>query len=128
MHIRETKDEKLDYELFMTEGLPDDAGHGEYTQALGRRTWSLMHGLADHYGCGSCKGAFQMLVGGMHDTVSIHLDKGVWDPSNYRTFVKAVNEGYHKWQHGGKPVRQESPKVHSCKACTVVPSIPVARV
>ncbi len=89
MHIKEVNEE-LDYDLFMNEGLPDDAGHGEYTEALGRRTWGLLHGLADNYGCDACKGSFQTLISGIHDMVNLHLGKKVHDPKRFKEFVEMV--------------------------------------
>ncbi len=88
-HIRE-KDEHLDWQAFMNEGLPDDEGHGEYTKALGRRTWGMLHGLAENYGCDTCRQTFITLVSGMHDMVNVHLGKPVKDPARWRKFLELV--------------------------------------
>lgn len=91
MHIREV-DERLDYQLFMNAGLPDDAGHGEYTQALGRRTWDLLHGLAKNYGCHACQQTFETLISGIHDIVNIHLGEPVHDEDRFHKFLHMVHE------------------------------------
>lgn len=81
-------------------GLPDDAGHGEYTKSLGRRAWYVFHAIMDNYGCDACKPTGQILVSGIHDMVNLHLGKGVFDKKRWRTFLElvakaAVEEGDH---------------------------------
>jgi hypothetical protein len=107
-HIKEV-DEHLDWETWMNEGLPDDAGHGEYTQALGRRNWDLLHGLADNYGCDACKPTFQAVVSAAHDLVNIELGKGVYDPQKFQKAVKMYEEALDKWVASGSPIHKDSP-------------------
>lgn len=105
MHIVEV-DEHLDYFTFMNKGLPDDAGHGEYTKALGNRVWDLWHGTADNYGCHACKADAQIFISGIHDTKNIELGKGVYDPKRFEQFVKKVNSAYAEWERLGRPPHQ----------------------
>ena len=86
-HVAE-KDEALDYDRFYT--FP--ATTHDLTRAAGRRTWQLLHGLADHYPCPPCKGIFQTLVSGIHDMVNVHLDKPVHNPRRFEEFLGMVHE------------------------------------
>ena len=114
VHIREVG-EQLDYQTFMTEGLPEKG----YTEALGRRTWGIKHGLATHYGCGACQPTFEMLESAEHDVVNIHLKKGVYDPSKFEEAVKLYNEGLEKWIKRGKPLHRDSPfRTHQVTHCS----------
>jgi hypothetical protein len=107
MHIVE-KDEHLDYYTFMNYGLPDDAGHGEYTKALGNRVWDLLHGIADNYGCHACKADAQTLISTIHDIVNVKLGKGVYDPARFEAGVRMINKLYQEWLSSGKPIHEES--------------------
>ena len=94
MHIIE-KDEHLDYEAFNAVGLPEKG----YTEALGRRTWNLYHGVADHYGCEACRGGAQTLISGIHDMVNLHLGKPIHDIERWKEFNKLVDETRKKNPH-----------------------------
>jgi hypothetical protein len=113
MHIIE-KAEQLDYDAFNTEGLPNEG----YTEALGRRTWDLKHGLAQHYGCGACQPTFEMLESAEHDVVNIHLKKGVFDPGKFEEAVKLYEESREKWIKAGRPLHKDSPfRAHHTTRC-----------
>lgn len=108
MHIVE-KDEEVDWYIFNTKGLPDDAGHGEYTKALGNRHWAHLHSEADNYGCHACKYMFQVFISTIHDAKNVDLGKGVYDPEKFTEGVKYIDEMYAKWIKEGRPLHKESP-------------------
>jgi hypothetical protein len=101
MHIRE-KGEELDYDLFFSEGIPQSPSE-KWREAIGRRTWGLMHGLIEHYPCPTCREAGVVLVSGIHDVVNIHLNKGVYSPENFENFHDMVQ---HAWKHYSESKKQ----------------------
>lgn len=108
MHIIEIN-EQLDYHTFMNKGLPDDAGHGEYTRALGNRVWELEHGIARNYGCELCRPGAIMLESAKHDLVNISLGKGVYDPALFIRGVDAYDKAKRTWEKEGKALHKDSP-------------------
>jgi hypothetical protein len=99
LHIVE-KNEALDYVLFMSKGLEHLEGEA-YRIALGNRVWELLHGIANNYGCSSCRPGAKMLISGIHDTVNIFLGKPVYDPENFQKFVEHINEAHRKYEKKG---------------------------
>lgn len=91
MHIVEV-DEHLDYGKFYE--FPET--EKDITKAAGRRTWEILHGLAENYPCPPCKPVFQTLMSGAHDVVNVHLGKGVYDKEKFLEFSELVAEAVDK--------------------------------
>jgi hypothetical protein len=82
----------VEWDRLMNLGLPDDAGHGEYTQALGQRIWFILHGIGEHYGCHGCQPDAVLFFSGIHDLKNIELEKPVYDLALWEDFVSRVKK------------------------------------
>lgn len=96
----------VEWDKLMNLGLPDDAGHGEYTEALGHRIWGIFHGIADNYGCHLCKHDAQVLISGIHDIVNVKLGKKVFNKKYFREFNEMVHSALEE-KNAGPVVEHE---------------------
>jgi hypothetical protein len=68
-----------------------------FLMRLGRKSWLLLHGLADRWPCRRCRPSLSVWMSGAHDAVNVRIGRPPFRPEAWEKFRDGSLEGgYHQ--------------------------------